>query len=88
MKNSLIARFVFQIIYNIKKGNISDETGPLTVQQVCERIFQDVDVNRDGMLTGTRNQQNPQRLSFFPQYYPEIIPSKLICLCCRSGYTG
>lgn len=89
IKNSLIARFVFQIIYNIKKGNISDETGPLTVQQVCERIFQEVDVNRDGMLTGySKSTKSSKTFFFFFQYYQEIIPSKLICLCCRSDYTG
>lgn len=53
MRNKPFAGFVFQIIYKIKKGCVSDETGTehLTAEQVCERIFQEVDVNSDGMST-------------------------------------
>lgn len=49
-KNHLKSCFVFQIIYKIKKGSVPDETGSenLTAEQVCERIFQEVDVNSDG----------------------------------------
>ncbi|XP_075934733.1 guanylyl cyclase-activating protein 2-like [Anarhichas minor] len=46
-------RKIVKIIYKIKKGIVSDETGTqnLTTEQVCERIFQEVDVNSDGQIT-------------------------------------
>lgn len=45
LKNSA----VFQIIYKIKKGSVSSDTGlNLTAEEVCQRIFQEVDVNSDG----------------------------------------
>ncbi|XP_054472651.1 guanylyl cyclase-activating protein 2-like [Anoplopoma fimbria] len=46
-------RKIVRIIYKIKKGSVSDETGTqnLTSEQVCELIFQEVDVNNDGQIT-------------------------------------
>lgn len=45
LKNSA----VFQIIYKIKKGSVASDTGVnLTAEEVCQRIFQEVDVNSDG----------------------------------------
>ncbi|XP_037607516.1 guanylyl cyclase-activating protein 2-like [Sebastes umbrosus] len=46
-------RKIVKIIYRIKKGSVSDETGKqnLTAEEVCERIFQEVDVNSDGQIT-------------------------------------
>lgn len=40
----------FQIIYNIKKGSVcADDQGVnLSAEEVCQRIFQEVDVNSDG----------------------------------------
>lgn len=53
MYDSLIAGFKFQVICKIKKGSLSNErqTENLTPEEVCECIFQQVDVNSDGMLT-------------------------------------
>lgn len=46
LKNSAV---FFQIIYKIKKGSVSSDTGVnLTAEEVCQRIFQEVDVNSDG----------------------------------------
>uniref|UniRef100_A0A673C1D1 Guanylyl cyclase-activating protein 2-like n=1 Tax=Sphaeramia orbicularis TaxID=375764 RepID=A0A673C1D1_9TELE len=41
------------IIYKIKKSTMSDdpEIKELTVDQVCNRIFEEVDVNSDGQIT-------------------------------------
>lgn len=74
MRNKPFAGFVFQIIYKIKKGCVSDETGTehLTAEQVCERIFQEVDVNSDGVLTAysksTKSSNKSIRKKGFPQY--------------------
>lgn len=52
--NRLIAGLIFQVIYKIKKGSVSNDrrTENLTADEVCECIFQQVDENSDGMLTG------------------------------------
>ncbi|XP_034536493.1 guanylyl cyclase-activating protein 2-like [Notolabrus celidotus] len=44
---------LLMIIYKIKKGSVPDESGAviLTSEQVCQRIFQEVDVNNDGQIT-------------------------------------
>ncbi|XP_059211626.1 guanylyl cyclase-activating protein 2-like [Centropristis striata] len=46
-------RKIVKIIYKIKKDCDSGETGmgDLTAREVCERIFQEVDVNSDGQIT-------------------------------------
>ncbi|XP_054626885.1 guanylyl cyclase-activating protein 2-like [Dunckerocampus dactyliophorus] len=46
-------RKIVRIIYKIKDGSICDETGKesLTSEQVCDRIFQQVDINSDGQIT-------------------------------------
>ncbi|XP_074523076.1 guanylyl cyclase-activating protein 2-like [Halichoeres trimaculatus] len=46
-------RKIVRIIYKIKKGAVPDESGAviLTAEQVCERIFREVDVNSDGQIT-------------------------------------
>lgn len=53
--------FVFQIIYKIKKGSVSNETGTgsLTADQVCDQIFQEVDVNSDGKLIAHLKPKHP-----------------------------
>ncbi|XP_051235459.1 guanylyl cyclase-activating protein 2-like [Dicentrarchus labrax] len=54
---------IVKIIYKIKKGCVSDETGTgnLTAEQVCDRIFQEVDVNSDGQITLEEFVQGAQR---------------------------
>nr|XP_040058464.1 guanylyl cyclase-activating protein 2-like [Gasterosteus aculeatus aculeatus] len=44
---------IVKIYHRIKNGCVSDETGTqsLTTEQVCERIFQEVDLNSDGEIT-------------------------------------
>ncbi|KAI3377381.1 hypothetical protein L3Q82_008571 [Scortum barcoo] len=56
-------RKIVKIIYRIKKGCESDEagTGHLTAEQVCERIFLEVDVNSDGQITLDEFVQGTQR---------------------------
>lgn len=56
-----IAGFVLQIIYRIKKSSASDGSGigSLTSEEVCDRIFQEVDVNSDGMLTANSKPSKP-----------------------------
>ncbi|XP_053722176.1 guanylyl cyclase-activating protein 2-like [Synchiropus splendidus] len=46
-------RKIVKIIYKIKKGSITDESGTtyLTSEEVCTRIFREVDVNSDGQIT-------------------------------------
>nr|XP_057945040.1 guanylyl cyclase-activating protein 2-like [Doryrhamphus excisus] len=46
-------RKIVRIIYKIKDGPICDETGKesLTSEQVCDHIFQQVDINCDGQIT-------------------------------------
>ncbi|XP_061830530.2 guanylyl cyclase-activating protein 2-like [Nerophis lumbriciformis] len=46
-------RKIVRIIYKIKNSSIWDETGKerLTSEQVCDRIFQEVDINSDGQIT-------------------------------------
>ncbi|XP_030650085.1 guanylyl cyclase-activating protein 2-like [Chanos chanos] len=46
-------RRIIRIIYKIKQGNITDETGNnlLTVEQVCNRIFDRIDENGDGQIS-------------------------------------
>ncbi|XP_049418084.1 guanylyl cyclase-activating protein 2-like [Epinephelus fuscoguttatus] len=46
-------RKIVKIIYKIKKGSASEDSGigNLTSEEVCERIFQEVDVNSDGEIT-------------------------------------
>lgn len=60
--------FFRQIYHRIKNGCVSDETGTqsLTTEQVCERIFQEVDLNSDGMWTGNPKEIPPNKR--FPQY--------------------
>ncbi|XP_071373316.1 guanylyl cyclase-activating protein 2-like [Centroberyx affinis] len=56
-------RKIVKIIYKIKKGYVSDETGTesLTPEQVCDRIFQEVDANGDGQITLDEFVQGAQR---------------------------
>ncbi|XP_075881689.1 guanylyl cyclase-activating protein 2-like [Nelusetta ayraudi] len=45
-------RKIVKIIYKIKKGSVSSDTGVnLTAEEVCQRIFQEVDVNSDGHIS-------------------------------------
>ncbi|XP_067429290.1 guanylyl cyclase-activating protein 2-like [Thunnus thynnus] len=44
-------RKIVKIIYKIKKGSEESGIGNLTSEQVCDRIFQEVDVNSDGQIT-------------------------------------
>ncbi|XP_060920041.1 guanylyl cyclase-activating protein 2-like [Labrus mixtus] len=46
-------RKIVKIIYRIKKSSVLDETGTVTLtsDQVCDRIFREVDVNSDGEIT-------------------------------------
>ncbi|XP_030269627.1 guanylyl cyclase-activating protein 2-like [Sparus aurata] len=46
-------RKIVKIIYRIKKSSASDGSGigSLTSEEVCDRIFQEVDVNSDGEIT-------------------------------------
>lgn len=69
--NSLIPWLFFQIIYKIKGGCISDEVGTksLTVQQVCDRIFQEVDINSDGKSSYFRQTKTfPKSKSLNPSF--------------------
>lgn len=56
-------RKIVEIIYKIKKGSVYDESGTekLTVDQVCERIFAEVDANSDGEITLDEFVQGAQR---------------------------
>lgn len=80
--NSLIPRLFFQIIYKIKGGCISDEVGTesLTVQQVCDRIFQEVDINSDGKSTSYFRQTKT-----FPKI-ESLNPSFLQILAINNSY--
>ncbi|XP_060924580.1 guanylyl cyclase-activating protein 2-like [Limanda limanda] len=44
---------IVKIIYKIKEGSVSDETGKekITAEEACDRIFQEVDVDHDGQIT-------------------------------------
>ncbi|KAM9861145.1 guanylyl cyclase-activating protein 2-like [Aulostomus maculatus] len=46
-------RKIVRIIYKIKGGCVTDETGTVTLtgEQVCDRIFKEVDLNGDGQIT-------------------------------------
>ncbi|GAA6218973.1 guanylyl cyclase-activating protein 2-like [Lates japonicus] len=61
---------IVKIIYKIKKGSVSDETGTgsLTADQVCDRIFQEVDVNSDGQITLDEFVEGAQRSQWLQSF--------------------
>ncbi|CAJ1049605.1 guanylyl cyclase-activating protein 2-like [Xyrichtys novacula] len=63
-------RKIVKIIYKIKKGNVPDESGAviLTSEQVCERIFQEVDVNSDGQITLEEFVEGAQRSQWLQSF--------------------
>ncbi|XP_041796119.1 guanylyl cyclase-activating protein 2-like [Chelmon rostratus] len=72
---------IVMIIYKIKKGSVSDGTGTenLTAQQVCEHIFQVVDVNSDGHITLDEFVQGAQRSEWLQNFLRlDVNPSRWV----------
>lgn len=86
---------MFQIIYKIKGGCISDVDGTqnLTVQQVCDRILREVDINSDGKLTSYLKPKYSQKSKSIKTSFSRILAlnnslETICCLFCRSDHTG
>ncbi|XP_042345451.1 guanylyl cyclase-activating protein 2-like [Plectropomus leopardus] len=79
-------RKIVKIIYKIKKGSVSDESGMgnLTADEVCKRIFEEVDVNSDGEITLDEFVEGAQRSPFLQSFLrldvnPSIWVQKYLC---------
>ncbi|XP_076592907.1 guanylyl cyclase-activating protein 2-like [Chaetodon auriga] len=74
-------RKIVTIIYKIKKGSASSEMGTenLTAQQVCERIFEVVDVNSDGHITLDEFIEGAQKSEWLQSFLRlDINPSRWV----------
>uniref|UniRef100_A0A3B5B8J1 Guanylyl cyclase-activating protein 2-like n=1 Tax=Stegastes partitus TaxID=144197 RepID=A0A3B5B8J1_9TELE len=71
-------RKIVTIIYKIKKGSVTDEEGTqnLTPDQVCTRIFKEVDVNNDGQITLEEFLEGAQRSPWLQSFLQlDVNPS-------------
>ncbi|XP_053178532.1 guanylyl cyclase-activating protein 2-like [Scomber japonicus] len=71
-------RKIVKIIYKIKKASVTEESEirNLTAEQVCDRIFQEIDVNSDGQITLDEFVEGSQRSPFVENFLRlDINPS-------------
>ncbi|XP_062290014.1 guanylyl cyclase-activating protein 2-like [Scomber scombrus] len=71
-------RKIVKIIYKIKKATVTEESemGNLTAEQVCDRIFREIDVNSDGQITLDEFVEGSQRSPFVENFLRlEVNPS-------------
>ncbi|KAM9367022.1 guanylyl cyclase-activating protein 2-like [Symphorus nematophorus] len=63
-------RKIVKIIYKIKRGSVPNETGTgnLSAEEVCERIFREVDVNSDGQITLDEFVEGAQRSQWLQEF--------------------
>ncbi|XP_068170853.1 guanylyl cyclase-activating protein 2-like [Antennarius striatus] len=72
---------IVKIIHRIKRGNINDDSGvrSLSTDEVCDRIFQEVDLNSDGQITLEEFVQGAQKSPWLQSFLRlDVNPSRWV----------